>query len=579
MRVRGRVLKGAIGAAALVLTCLFASQASAATLYEQMTPKVGANSSIRVTNHPTAPSEEYDTEGADDFTVPTGTFWSVSSIDTLGDWGGNERPSSATIRIYDGTLSPANNVASATASVAWTGNSGNLLVTPTSPIGLGGGHYWISIQPNIPYGATVDFWNWQTAASQNDRPAYFRSFTGWTGTNCASWSIMQNCYSGGTLGPDFTFRLNGSVTSHRLTYTKTGSAAGTVTSTPAGINAISSGFADYSPGTLVDLSFTTSTESTVDGWTGCDSILNFGRTCRVTMNSARNVSANIVPASSITLKMNGSALGGITSEPAKVNCPTANNSCGLTTIYRWPQGTTVTLRASLANNAAFTGWTGCPSPFRNTCTFTMRNDTQRTAEIQANFVDGRDLRINRDGPGTGSLSSSPAGVYCDPDECGITTVFHFPTGTAVTVNATPSAGSAFAGWQGCEQANGASCTMTLSSDKELHPLFDTDADGDGVGDATDGCPDQPGVAENRGCPAGVTPPPSGDPTDPTDPTDPSNPSNPTDPTDPACSKAKAKLKKAKAKVKKLKRTDAPRPKVKKAKAKVKKAKAKVKKVC
>jgi hypothetical protein len=83
-----------------------------------------------------------------------------------------------------------------------------------------------------------------------------------------------------------------------------------------------------------------------------------------------------------------------------------------------------------------------------------------------------------------------------------------------------------------------------------------DADGDGVADATDGCPTV-AAATADGCPT-VTPPP---------------------PDTSACDAAKEKLSKAKAKLKKLKANDAPRAKIKKAKKKVKKAKQAVAEAC
>jgi len=84
-----------------------------------------------------------------------------------------------------------------------------------------------------------------------------------------------------------------------------------------------------------------------------------------------------------------------------------------------------------------------------------------------------------------------------------------------------------------------------------------DADGDGVPDSSDNCPNVAGPASNNGCPVSVEPPPD----------------------DGVCAKARKQLKSAKAKLKKLRRSDASAKQVKKAKAKVKKATAKVKKAC
>ena len=53
------------------------------------------------------------------------------------------------------------------------------------------------------------------------------------------------------------------------------------------------------------------------------------------------------------------------------------------------------------------------------------------------------LTVNRAGAGTGTVASSPAGIACGPS-CAA----EFGEGTAVTLTATPAAGSYFAGWSG-----------------------------------------------------------------------------------------------------------------------------------
>ena len=53
------------------------------------------------------------------------------------------------------------------------------------------------------------------------------------------------------------------------------------------------------------------------------------------------------------------------------------------------------------------------------------------------------LTVGRAGAGTGSVTSSPAGIAC-----GVSCAAEFGEGTAVTLTATPAAGSYFAGWSG-----------------------------------------------------------------------------------------------------------------------------------
>ncbi|MGH8436579.1 MAG: InlB B-repeat-containing protein, partial [Pseudomonas sp.] len=66
------------------------------------------------------------------------------------------------------------------------------------------------------------------------------------------------------------------------------------------------------------------------------------------------------------------------------------------------------------------------------------------------------VRITRAGTGTGTVTSSPAGV-----NCGSVCDFAFPFGTNVTLTATPAAGSAFGGWTG-GACTGTSTTCSLA---------------------------------------------------------------------------------------------------------------------
>jgi hypothetical protein len=75
-----------------------------------------------------------------------------------------------------------------------------------------------------------------------------------------------------------------------LTASKTNLGSGTVTSSPAGINCGSTCSASYVSGTTVTLTATPAFLSGFGGWTGCDSVS--GKTCTVSMNSARSVTAD-----------------------------------------------------------------------------------------------------------------------------------------------------------------------------------------------------------------------------------------------------------------------------------------------
>lgn len=69
--------------------------------------------------------------------------------------------------------------------------------------------------------------------------------------------------------------------------------------------------------------------------------------------------------------------------------------------------------------------------------------------------------------GSGSISSSPAGLNCAGQTCSGS----FPTGTRVTLNATPAAGSTFGGWSGACTGTTPSCTVTLNENQTVSATF------------------------------------------------------------------------------------------------------------
>jgi List-Bact-rpt repeat protein/PASTA domain-containing protein len=79
------------------------------------------------------------------------------------------------------------------------------------------------------------------------------------------------------------------------------------------------------------------------------------------------------------------------------------------------------------------------------------------------------LSVALRGSGSGSVMSSPAGI-----SCGGACAVQFAHGTAVTLTATPSAGSVFTGWgDGCAAAaQNAQCTVTMNADTAVSATFD-----------------------------------------------------------------------------------------------------------
>jgi Divergent InlB B-repeat domain len=79
---------------------------------------------------------------------------------------------------------------------------------------------------------------------------------------------------------------------------------------------------------------------------------------------------------------------------------------------------------------------------------------------------GEVLAVNKNGTGTGSVTSSPAGI-----DCGLTCTKSFTKNTVVTLTPTASAGSSFTGWSGDCSGTGA-CTVTMDQAHSVTATFD-----------------------------------------------------------------------------------------------------------
>jgi hypothetical protein len=240
-----------------------------------------------------------------------------------------------------------------------------------------------------------------------------------------------------------------------LAVIRQGDGGGTVTSAPAGINCPTACSATFVSDSQVTLTAGAAADSLFSGWTGCDSVS--GATCTVTMANARSVNAIFVlKRFTLTATRSGTGSGTVTSSPAGINCGTA---CASDFVIN----TTVTLTAAPGADSLFTGWTGCDSVSGATCTVTMAN----ARSVNATFMLKQfTLTVTKTGIGSGTVTSSPAGI-----SCGTTCAGNFTINTTVTLTATPSLLSIFTGWTGCDAVNGNVCTVQMTAAKAVSASF------------------------------------------------------------------------------------------------------------
>src|SRR5688572_5262011 len=80
------------------------------------------------------------------------------------------------------------------------------------------------------------------------------------------------------------------------------------------------------------------------------------------------------------------------------------------------------------------------------------------------------LSITKAGTGTGTVTSSPAGISCGTD-CSET----YSDGTVVTLTATPDPGSYFSGWSGGACSGTGICTVTMTTSQTVTATFNVPA--------------------------------------------------------------------------------------------------------
>ncbi len=245
----------------------------------------------------------------------------------------------------------------------------------------------------------------------------------------------------------------GATPDQTLTVTVGGSGSGTVTSSPAGISC-SSGTctASFPQGTQVTLTEAPAGDSLFTGWSGA---CGGTGSCSVTLSGDTTVNATFALAVTLTVDVSGNGSGTVTSSPAGISCTSG------TCTASFPQGAAVALYAAPGGSSAFGGWSGACSG-TGSCDVTM----SAAVSVGASFVPSYPLSVTLAGSGSGTVTSSPAGISCTSGTCS----HSFADGTSVTLSAAPGGGSAFGGWSGDCTGTGA-CIVTVNAARNVTASF------------------------------------------------------------------------------------------------------------
>ncbi|HEX3036340.1 MAG TPA: RHS repeat-associated core domain-containing protein [Thermodesulfobacteriota bacterium] len=314
--------------------------------------------------------------------------------------------------------------------------------------GTGGGHV-TSTPAGINCGSdcTEDYnkFTWVTLTAIADAGS---SFIGWSGdADCIDGLV--------TMDTNKTCTATFSITSKRekptLTVTKSGVDGGTVTSDPSGINCGSDCTEVYNKNTEVTIivAINPGFRVWVDG-TGCFNgyvVLDKSKTCVVNFEK-------IIPQFALTVNKSGTGAGTVTSSPAGINC---GSDCG----QGYDRNTLVALTATPNAGSVFSGWSGDPDCIDSV----VRMDAYKTCAANFTLSGIHSLTISKTGTGTGTVTSSPAGINCGSD-CSE----NYFDSAQVTLNPIPGPGSSFMGWSGdadCEDGS-----VTMDTDKNCIANFE-----------------------------------------------------------------------------------------------------------
>jgi hypothetical protein len=150
----------------------------------------------------------------------------------------------------------------------------------------------------------------------------------------------------------------------------------------------------------------------------------------------------------LTVSKSGTGTGTVTSSPSGIDC---GSDCS----GSYDQGTIVTLTATPDAGSTFGGWSGACSG-TGSCSITMNSNQTITATF--NQQPQHTLIVTKSGTGSGTVTSSPAGINCG-DDCSES----YSKVQKVKLTAKADASSTFAGWSGGGCSGIKTCTVTVDT--------------------------------------------------------------------------------------------------------------------
>lgn len=205
-----RRVSGLAGLITITGLALAAGPAGAVVLLDQTT---GTNTgAITSTDFSTPANDPKDAQGADDFVIPPGGPWRITSVSAAGS-GGSVGVDSFSVSIFENDFgAPGPQEFFQGAIPEGTTNSVTLPVSG-APL-LDPGTHWLSVQAAGP-----TQWAWSTLGTQQGLPGRWRNPPDGYGKGCVIFKTLADC-GFGAQAHDYAFRLEGEIVSNQFSIGK-----------------------------------------------------------------------------------------------------------------------------------------------------------------------------------------------------------------------------------------------------------------------------------------------------------------------------------------------------------------------
>ncbi len=229
---------------------------------------------------------------------------------------------------------------------------------------------------------------------------------------------------------------------------------GNVTSSPSGIDCTGNCSEDFQEGSQIALTATAPSGFQFVNWSGACS---GSGACNILLEENTQVTAVFEqqPTQFFDLTVSVTGSGTVTSSPAGINC---GDDCS----ESFEDGSQISLTATAEQGFEFVGWGGsCTGTM--SCNVAMSQNKSVSAEFRTVNAQTNSLTVSI--LGSGSVSSSPAGINCGSD-CSN----QYDDGTSVSLTATAETGFEFTGWQGACTGT-SNCSVLMDEDKSVTATF------------------------------------------------------------------------------------------------------------